>query len=112
MPEFCKHHIHESMYCGSCYKEALKNTNARIASLEAQLEKAEAALKFYADNNTWISKNLDKEGNLVSWRKKTPNDISIFPYSIGSSSGNFNCLGRRAREYFAEDSKTNEGGDE
>ena len=46
MPEFCKHHIHESMYCGSCYKEALKNANARIASLEVQLEEAEKVIHF------------------------------------------------------------------
>ena len=45
MPEFCKHHIHESMYCGSCYKEALKNANARIASLEAQLEEARGIIE-------------------------------------------------------------------
>lgn len=47
MPEFCKHHIHESMYCGSCYKEALKNANARIASLEAQLAEANKKLGWY-----------------------------------------------------------------
>lgn len=81
---------------------SLEKADARITSLEAQLEKAEKVIGYYAEENTWISKNLDKEGSLVAWSKKTPNDSSIFPYSIGSSNGNFNCLGRRSREYFAE----------
>lgn len=85
--------------------EQLTSSKARIVSLEAQLEKAEKVIGYYAEENTWISKNLDEEGSLVSWSKKTPNDSSIFSYSIGSSNGNFNCLGRRAREYFAEKEK-------
>ena len=70
--------------------------------LKAQLERAEKIISYYASEDTWIKKELDEEGNLYQWWDKTPNDKSIFPYSIGKSNGNFHCLGRRAREYFKE----------
>lgn len=70
--------------------------------LKAQLEKAEKALSFYASEDTWINKEFDENNNLIGWAQKKPNDVSIFPYSIGTSNGNFHCLGKRAREYFKE----------
>ncbi|KHD88869.1 MAG: hypothetical protein OM95_07065 [Bdellovibrio sp. ArHS] len=56
------------------------------------------ALKFYGSVDTWISKEFDEKNNLIGWTQKKPNDVSIFPYSIGNSNGNFHCLGRKARE--------------
>lgn len=76
--------------------------HSNYEKLKAQLEKAEAVISFYADEDTWINKEFDKNNNLIGWTQKKPNDVSIFPYSIGSSNGNFHCLGRRAREYFEE----------
>ena len=67
--------------------------------LKTKLEKAEAVISFYASEDTWINKEFDEEDNLIGWTQKKPNDVSIFPYSIGNSNGNFHCLGRRAREY-------------
>lgn len=56
------------------------------------------AVKFYGSVDTWIDKEI-VEGNLFSWSKKHPhNDVSIVPYSIGTSNGNFHCLGKKARE--------------
>lgn len=68
-------------------------------SLKSKLEKAEAVISFYASEDTWINKEFDEKNNLIGWTQKKPNDVSIFPYSIGNSNGNFHCLGSRAREY-------------
>ncbi len=73
--------------------------SAEIKALKAKLEKAEAVISFYASEDTWINKEFDGKNNLIGWTQKKPNDVSIFPYSIGNSNGNFHCLGRRAREY-------------
>ncbi len=74
----------------------LENQNE---DLKAKLEKAESVISFYASEDTWINKEFDEKNNLIGWTQKKPNDVSIFPYSIGNSNGNFHCLGRRAREY-------------
>lgn len=74
----------------------LENQNE---DLKAKLEKAEAVISFYASEDTWINKEFDENNNFIGWTQKKPNDVSIFPYSIGNSNGNFYCLGRRAREY-------------
>ncbi len=68
-------------------------------ALKDKLEKAEAVISFYASEDTWINKEFDGKNNLIGWTQKKPNDVSIFPYSIGNSNGNFHCLGSRAREY-------------
>lgn len=93
--------------CPECFnlaQELLKEKEA-YEKLKAQLEKAEKIISYYASEDTWIKKEFDKEGNLYQWWDKTPNDKSIFPYSVGKSNGNFNCLGGRAREYFKEINK-------
>ena len=68
-------------------------------ALKSKLEKAEAVISFYASEDTWINKEFDEKNNFIGWTQKKPNDVSIFPYSIGNSNGNFHCLDRRAREY-------------
>lgn len=73
--------------------------SAEIKALKSKLEKAESVISFYASEDTWINKEFDEKNNLIGWTQKKPNDVSIFPYSIGNSNGNFHCLGRRAREY-------------
>lgn len=90
--------------CQECFnlaQELLKEKEA-YEKLKAQLKKAEKALSFYASEDTWINKEFDENNNLIGWAQKKPNDVSIFPYSIGTSNGNFHCLGKRAREYFKE----------
>lgn len=67
--------------------------------LKQRLFEAEKVISYYASEDTWISKKFDKDGNLYQWWDKKPNDVSIFPYSIGTSNGNFHCLGRRARDF-------------
>ena len=74
----------------------LENQNEE---LKAKLEKAGSVISFYASEDTWINKEFDEKNNLIGWTQKKTNDVSIFPYSIGNSNGNFYCLGRRAREY-------------
>jgi len=86
---------------GNAYHDALKE----VAKLKAELEGALKTIEYYGNEDTWISKKLDKDGNLVEWSPKAPNDKSIFPYSIGTSNGNFHCLGSRARAYLAERKK-------
>lgn len=73
--------------------------SSEIKDLKSKLEKAESVISFYASEDTWINKEFDEKNNLIGWTQKKPNDVSIFPYSIGNSNGNFHCLGRRAREY-------------
>lgn len=80
-------------------KEALNVASAEIKELKAKLEKAESVISFYASEDTWINKEFDEKNNLIGWTQKKPNDVSIFPYSIGNSNGNFHCLGRKARAY-------------
>lgn len=71
----------------------------RVREMEKDYQDALEVVKYYASEDTWISKKFDKDGNLDEWMPKKPNDVSIFPYSIGTSNGNFHCLGKRARDF-------------
>lgn len=71
-----------------------------VTALEQRLKDVEKVIEFYGDVHTWISTENDPEGNLFAWEKRHPShDVSIVPYSIGTSSGNFHCFGKKARAY-------------
>ena len=84
-----------------CYdaEDVIGLAQSAVDRLKSKLEKAEAVISFYASEDTWINKEFDEKNNFIGWTQKKPNDVSIFPYSIGNSNGNFHCLGSRAREY-------------
>lgn len=71
----------------------------KMKELKQRLSEAEKVISYYASEDTWIKKEFDKDGNLYQWWDKKPNDVSVFPYSIGKSNGNFHCLGKRARDF-------------
>lgn len=68
--------------------EQLTSSKARIASLEAQLEKAEKVIEFYADENG--NSDSDREDFYIEYHGK---EMLITK------------LGKKAREYFAEKEK-------
>ncbi len=78
MPEFCKHHIHESMYCGSCYKEALKNANARIAELEAEVTRVTNLLSLKALELDKAEKIVEFYGAKENWRDEADSGVKVF----------------------------------
>lgn len=87
------------------YVEGMQDPDANADSieerkrLEAQLKEAREVISFYASEDTRVRKEINKDGDLIQWWDKTPNDKSILPFKIGTSTGNFNYLGRRARAY-------------
>lgn len=83
-------------------KKSLDSIVKERDQLKLDLAEAERVIGFYGAEDTWIDKEI-VNGSLFSWGKKHPiHDVSIIPYSIGESNGNFHCLGKKAREYLAK----------
>lgn len=63
MSEFCKHHVHESHYCGSCQSEFNHSLAAELEQCKKESDELKAALQAELDGNKEIRKILGAKEN-------------------------------------------------